>query len=266
MKTKIGINGFGRIGRLVFRAGLDNPDDVEVRRHQRSLHEPLTTCAYMLQATTAVHGQFTGEVSYTEDGMLVVNGKRIPRLTALRWTPPTFPGASCGADYVVESTGRLLHHREGFCRSHRSRRQEGRHRLLPAKDKDTPTVRRAASTWRPVHQRHDLRLQRFLHHQLPGSHRQGSCNDNFGIVEGLMTTVHSTTATQKTVDGPSMKDWRGGRAAAGNIIPSSTGAAKAVRSGYPRAEGQADRYVHARSHPGCLRGGPDRQPGKAHHL
>jgi glyceraldehyde 3-phosphate dehydrogenase len=227
MAIKIGINGFGRIGRLVFRAAVDNPE-VEVK----GINDPfidLDYMVYMLKYDT-VHGQFKGEV-YTEGDKLVVNGKKISVYAIMN--PDEIPWGECGADYIVESTGVFTTAEKAS--AHFKGGAKKAVITAPAKDntpmfvmgvnhekytKDMNVVSNASCTTNCL-----APLAKVIH-------------DNFGIVEGLMTTVHSITATQKTVDGPSRKDWRGGRAAAHNIIPSSTGAAKAVGKVIPELNGK----------------------------
>ena len=224
-KIKIGINGFGRIGRLVFRAAQER-DNVEVVAINDLI--PVEYMAYMLKYDT-VHGHFKGTVE-VRDGKLVVNGKKI-RVRAEK-APANLKWNEAGAEYVVESTGLFL--TKELAEKHL---QAGAKRVVmsaPSKD-DTPMfvmgVNNMTYAGQPI---------------VSNASCTTNClaplakvvNDNFGIVEGLMTTVHATTATQKTVDGPSMKDWRGGRAAGGNIIPSSTGAAKAVGKVIPTLKGK----------------------------
>ncbi len=224
-KIKIGINGFGRIGRLVFRATTER-DNVQVVAINDLLD--VDYMAYMLRYDS-VHGKFQGEVS-VEDGMLVVNGNKI-RVTAEK-DPANLKWDEVGADYVVESTGLFL--TKELAEAHL---KAGAKRVVmsaPSKD-DTPMfvmgvnnkeyagqtiVSNASCTTNCL-----APLAKVIH-------------ENFGIVEGLMTTVHAATATQKTVDGPSKKDWRGGRSILGNIIPSSTGAAKAVGKVIPSLQGK----------------------------
>ena len=224
-KIKIGINGFGRIGRLVFRATTER-DNVQVVAINDLLD--VDYMAYMLRYDS-VHGKFQGEVS-VEDGMLVVNGNKI-RVTAEK-DPANLKWNEVGADYVVESTGLFL--TKELAEAHL---KAGAKRVVmsaPSKD-DTPMfvmggnnkeyagqtiVSNASCTTNCL-----APLAKVIH-------------ENFGIVEGLMTTVHAATATQKTVDGPSKKDWRGGRSILGNIIPSSTGAAKAVGKVIPSLQGK----------------------------
>ena len=229
MAIKVGINGFGRIGRLVFRAAVSQPEKFEVV----GINDPFIDLDYMVYMVKydTIHGKFDGCVK-AEDGKLVVNGKAISvyaekNQADIKWS-------ECGADYVVESTG-------VFCTTEKASAhlQGGAKKVVisaPAKDKDTPTFVCGVN------------LDKYSKDMKVVSN--ASCttnclaplakviNDKFGIVEGLMTTVHSTTATQKTVDGPSAKDWRGGRAAAGNIIPSSTGAAKACALVIPELKGK----------------------------
>lgn len=224
-KIKIGINGFGRIGRLAFRASVSNPN-VEVVGINDLLD--VNYIAYMLKYDS-VHGKFNGTVD-VKDGHLVVNGNTI-RISAEK-DPANLKWNEVGAEYVIESTGLFLSKdkAEGHIKA-------GAKRVVmsaPSKD-DTPMfvmgvnnktykgeaiVSNASCTTNCL-----APITKVL-------------NDNFGIIEGLMTTVHATTATQKTVDAPSAKDWRGGRAAAGNIIPSSTGAAKAVGVVIPAMKGK----------------------------
>ena len=225
-KIKIGINGFGRIGRLVFRAACNNADSVEVVGINDLV--PVDYMAYMLKYDS-VHGHFDGTVEVKDD-KLVVNGRAI-RVTAekdpaqLRWN-------EVGAEYVVESTGLFLTKEKA--EAHIAAGAKYVVMSAPSKD-DTPMFVCGVNP------------DTYAGQQIVSN---ASCttnclaplakviNDNFGLVEGLMTTVHATTATQKTVDGPSMKDWRGGRAAGGNIIPSSTGAAKAVGKVIPALNGK----------------------------
>ncbi|MFN9238114.1 MAG: type I glyceraldehyde-3-phosphate dehydrogenase, partial [Planctomyces sp.] len=214
---KIGINGFGRIGRMVFRAAIQNfSNDVEIVGIN-DLLEP-SYLAYMLKFDS-VHGRFKGDVS-TEGNNLVVNGRTI-RLSAVK-DPSTLQWDAVGADVVVESTGLFLD--KASAEAHLKAGAKKVIMSAPSKD-DTPM---------------------FVYGVNHGSYAgqtiisNASCttnclaplakvvNDTFGIKRGLMTTVHAATATQKTVDGPSAKDWRGGRGILENIIPSSTGAAKAV--------------------------------------
>ncbi|MFN9720611.1 MAG: type I glyceraldehyde-3-phosphate dehydrogenase [Planctomycetota bacterium] len=214
---KLGINGFGRIGRMVFRAAIQNfSKDIEIVGIN-DLLEP-DYLAYMLKFDS-VHGRFKGDVS-TEGNHLVVNGKKI-RLTAVK-DPTTLQWGDVGAQIVVESTGLFLD--EATAKAHLTAGASKVIMSAPSKD-DTPMfvygvnhtsyagqaiISNASCTTNCL-----APLAKVVH-------------DNFGIKRGLMTTVHAATATQKTVDGPSAKDWRGGRGILENIIPSSTGAAKAV--------------------------------------
>jgi glyceraldehyde 3-phosphate dehydrogenase len=222
---RIGINGFGRIGRLFFRRAIASAD-VEVVGINDLLD--VDYIAYMLRYDST-HGRFNGEVEVV-DGRLVVNGQSI-RISAER-DPAALAWSDVGVDTVLESTGLFL--TEASARAHLT---AGAHRVVmsaPSKD-ETPMF-----------------VMGVNHHAYAGQAivSNASCttnclapmakvlHDNFGIREGLMTTVHATTATQKTVDGPSAKDWRGGRGAAQNIIPSSTGAAKAVGRVIPALAGR----------------------------
>lgn len=229
MSIKVGINGFGRIGRLVFRAAVAQPEAFEIV----GINDPFIDVDYMVYMTKydTMHGHFDGEVK-AENGKLVVNGKAISVFAEK--DPSQIPWGKIGVEYVVESTG-------VFCTTEKASAHiaAGAKKVVisaPAKDKETPTfvcgvnldtynkgmkvVSNASCTTNCL-----APLVKVI-------------NDKFGINEGLMTTVHSTTATQKTVDGPSMKDWRGGRAASGNIIPSSTGAAKACALVIPAVKGK----------------------------
>ncbi len=213
---KVGINGFGRIGRFVFRAAQER-NDIQIVGINDLLD--VEYMAYMLKYDT-MHGQFKGTIE-VKDGNLVVNGNVI-RVTAER-NPADLKWDAIGAEYVVESTGLFLE--KSKAQGHIDAGAKYVVMSAPSKDdtpmfvcgvnedkyvKGTQFVSNASCTTNCL-----APIAKVLH-------------DKFGIVDGLMTTVHATTATQKTVDGPSAKDWRGGRAAAGNIIPSSTGAAKAV--------------------------------------
>ncbi len=216
MTIKVGINGFGRIGRMVFRSAVENFPDIEIVAIN-DLLEP-DYLAYMLKHDS-VHGRFKGDISI-DGNTLVVNGKRI-RLTAVK-DPAELKWSEVGADVVVESTGLFL--TKETCEKHLTAGAKKVIMSAPSKD-DTPMfvygvndktyngeaiVSNASCTTNCL-----APIAKVL-------------NDSFGIKRGLMTTVHAATATQKTVDGPSNKDWRGGRGILENIIPSSTGAAKAV--------------------------------------
>ena len=229
MAVKIGINGFGRIGRLVFRAAVAQPEKYEIV----GINDPFVDLDYMVYMTKydSIHGHFNGEVK-AENGKLVVNGREVAVYGCMN--PEEIPWSECGAEYIVESTGVFTTTEKASAHL-----KGGAKKVVisaPAKDKDTPTfvmgvneevytpdmtvVSNASCTTNCL-----APLAKVIH-------------DTFGIEEGLMTTVHSTTATQKTVDGPSRKDWRGGRAASGNIIPSSTGAAKACTLVIPSLKGK----------------------------
>ncbi|MGE4052915.1 MAG: type I glyceraldehyde-3-phosphate dehydrogenase [Piscinibacter sp.] len=216
MTIKIGINGFGRIGRMVFRAAIQNFKDVEVVAIN-DLLEP-DYLAYMLKYDS-VHGRFKGDVA-VDGNTLIVNGKKI-RLTALK-DPAELKWGEVGADIVVESTGLFL--TKETCQKHLAAGAKKVIQSAPSKD-DTPMF---------VYGVNDSTYKGEA--IISNASCTTNClapvakvlNDTFGIKRGLMTTVHATTATQKTVDGPSNKDWRGGRGILENIIPSSTGAAKAV--------------------------------------
>ncbi len=226
--TKVGINGFGRIGRMVFRAA-QNRNDVEVVAINDLC--PVDYLGYMLKYDT-MHGMFNGTIeANVEKSQLIINGKAI-RVTAER-DPANLKWNEVGAEYVVESTGLFLTKEKA--QAHIAGGAKYVVMSAPSKD-DTPMFVCGVNFDKYV------KGTQFV--------SNASCttnclapiakvlNDNFGIVNGLMTTVHSTTATQKTVDGPSMKDWRGGRGASGNIIPSSTGAAKAVGKVIPELQGK----------------------------
>ena len=226
MSIKVGINGFGRIGRMVFRASVNHPEIEIVGINDLC---PADYLAYMLKYDT-MHGKCAAEIGHTENA-IIVNGKEIP-VSAER-NAADIPWGKLEAEYVVESTGMFLTKDKA-----QAPIDAGAKKVImsaPSKD-DTPMfvcgvnldaytsdmtfVSNASCTTNCL-----APIAKVLH-------------ENFGIKEGLMTTVHSVTATQKTVDGPSQKDWRGGRAACGNIIPSSTGAAKAVGVVIPELNGK----------------------------
>ena len=225
---KVGINGFGRIGRFVFRAA-QTRDDIQIVGINDLC--PVDYLAYMLKYDT-MHGQFEGTIEAdVENSKLIVNGKEI-RVTAER-NPADLKWNEVEAEYVVESTGLFLTQEKA--QAHIEAGAKYVVMSAPSKDatpmfvcgvnldkyvKGTQFVSNASCTTNCL-----APIAKVL-------------NDKWGITDGLMTTVHSTTATQKTVDGPSLKDWRGGRAAAGNIIPSSTGAAKAVGKVIPELNGK----------------------------
>ena len=224
-KIKVGINGFGRIGRLAFRAAMAK-DNVEIV----GINDLISVdyMAYMLRYDT-MHGQFKGSIE-VKDGALVVNGHSI-RVTAEK-DPANLKWNEVGAEYVVESTGLFLTKEKAEAHI-----KAGAKRVVmsaPSKD-DTPMFVMGVNNKTYAGQTIVSNASCTTNCLAPIAK---VINDKFGMVEGLMTTVHSTTATQKTVDGPSMKDWRGGRAASGNIIPSSTGAAKAVGKVIPALNGK----------------------------
>ena len=226
MSIKVGINGFGRIGRMVFRASINHPELDIVGINDLC---PADYLAYMLKYDT-MHGQFQGTVESTEN-TIIVNGHEIP-ISAER-NPADLPWGKLGAEYVIESTGLFLTQEKAA--GHLAAGAKKVVMSAPSKDAtpmfvcgvnldkyttDMNFVSNASCTTNCL-----APIAKVL-------------NDKFGITDGLMTTVHSATATQKTVDGPSLKDWRGGRAASGNIIPSSTGAAKAVGKVIPELNGK----------------------------
>ena len=226
MSIKVGINGFGRIGRMVFRASLNHPEIEIVGINDLC---PADYLAYMLKYDT-MHGKCEAEIGHTENA-IVVNGKQIP-IFAER-DPKNIPWGKLQAEYVVESTGLFLTKEKS-----QAHIEAGAKKVImsaPSKD-DTPMFVCGVNldAYTP-----DMTF-------VSNASCTTNClapiakvlNDKFGIKDGLMTTVHSVTATQKTVDGPSLKDWRGGRAATGNIIPSSTGAAKAVGKVIPALNGK----------------------------
>jgi len=227
MVVSVGINGFGRIGRIVLRNAVEH-DDINVVAINDPFIEP-KYAVYMLKYDSA-HGNFKGEVSVNEANDLVVNGKTI-KVYAER-DPANIPWGAAGAEYIVESTGvftttdKASAHLKGGAKKV----------IISAPSADAPMFVVGVNLDK---YNKDIKV-------LSNASCTTNClaplakvlNDKFGIVEGLMTTIHSYTATQKTVDGPSAKDWRGGRTAATNIIPSSTGAAKAVGKVIPELNGK----------------------------
>ena len=227
-QIKIGINGFARIGRMVFRAACTQTDKYDVVGINDLC--PVDYLAYMLKYDT-MHGKFDGTIDYClEKSQLIVNGKAI-RVTAEK-DPSQLKWDEVGAEYVVESTGLFL--TEEKAQAHIA--AGAKYVVMSAPSKDaTPMFVCGVNTDTYAGQKIVSNASCTTNCLAPIAK---VLNDKFGITDGLMTTVHSTTATQKTVDGPSMKDWRGGRAASGNIIPSSTGAAKAVGKVIPALNGK----------------------------
>ena len=225
--AKVGINGFGRIGRLFFRAALERGDVEDIV----AVNDPFIDVDYMIYMLKydSAHGRFNGKLE-DKDGKLVVNGHEVTVFNVM--DPKEIPWKDVGVEYVLESTGlfttmeKAAQHFEGGAKKV----------IISAPSADAPMFVMGVN-----HETYtkDMNI-------VSNASCTTNClaplakviNDNFGIVEGLMTTVHSITATQKTVDGPSRKDWRGGRAAATNIIPSSTGAAKAVGKVIPALAGK----------------------------
>ncbi len=226
MSVKIGINGFGRIGNLAFQAALKKKE-VEVV----AINDPFITAdymAYMVKYDT-IHGKFEGEVS-SKENTLVVNGKEIKVYNEM--DPANIPWGKDGVDYVLECSGVFTTMEKAEAHIKGGAKKV----IISAPSKDAPMFVMGVNN-----EKYDPSMN-----IVSNASCTTNClaplakviNDNFGIVDGLMTTVHSTTATQKTVDGASKKDWRGGRAAAANIIPSSTGAAKAVGKVIPELNGK----------------------------
>jgi len=227
MVVQVGINGFGRIGRIVLRNAVEH-DDINVV----AINDPFIEAkyaVYMLKYDSA-HGNFKGEVSLNEANDLVVNGKTI-KIYAER-DPANIPWAAAGAEYIVESTGVFTTTEKASAHLKGGAKKV----IISAPSADAPMFVCGVNLDKYSK---DIKV-------LSNASCTTNClaplakvlNDKFGIVEGLMTTIHSYTATQKTVDGPSAKDWRGGRTAATNIIPSSTGAAKAVGKVIPELNGK----------------------------
>lgn len=226
MSVKIGINGFGRIGNLAFQAALKKKE-VEVV----AINDPFITAdymAYMVKYDT-IHGKFEGEVS-SKENTLVVNGKEIKVYNEM--DPANIPWGKDGVDYVLECSGVFTTMEKAEAHIKGGAKKV----IISAPSKDAPMFVMGVNN-----EKYDPSMN-----IVSNASCTTNClaplakviNDNFGIVDGLMTTVHSTTATQKTVDGASKKDWRGGRAASANIIPSSTGAAKAVGKVIPELNGK----------------------------
>ena len=226
MSVKIGINGFGRIGNLTFQAALEK-EEVEVV----AINDPFLTAdymAYMVKYDT-VHGKFKGEVSSTEN-TLIVNGKEVKVFNEME--PKNIPWGELGVEYVLECSGAFTTIEKANAHIEAGAKKV----IISAPSKDAPMFVMGVNN-----DKYDPSMN-----IISNASCTTNClaplakviNDNFGIKDGLMTTVHSTTATQKTVDGASKKDWRGGRAAAANIIPSSTGAAKAVAKVIPELNGK----------------------------
>ena len=227
MSVKIGINGFGRIGNLAFQAALKK-EEVEVV----AINDPFISAdymAYMVKYDTA-HGRFDGEVSSKDEHTLVVNGKEIKVYNEM--DPANIPWGKDGVDYVLECSGVFTTMEKAEAHLKGGAKKV----IISAPSKDAPMFVMGVNN-----ETYDPSMN-----IVSNASCTTNClaplakviNDNFGIVDGLMTTVHSTTATQKTVDGASKKDWRGGRAASANIIPSSTGAAKAVGKVIPELNGR----------------------------
>jgi len=224
-KIRVGINGFGRIGRLVFRAGLNNSNIEFV-----GINDMITPdyMEYMLKYDT-IHGSFKGEVSHTESS-IIVNGQSIPVFSEK--DPSKLPWGELKTDFVVESTGLFTTLEKANAHIVAGAKKV----VISAPSADAPMFVMGVN-----HKTYKAEMT-----IVSNASCTTNClaplakviNDNFGIESGLMTTVHSTTATQRTVDGPSAKDWRGGRSASGNIIPSSTGAAKAVGKVIPELSGK----------------------------
>jgi glyceraldehyde 3-phosphate dehydrogenase len=227
MVVKVGINGFGRIGRLVFRASLEKPNDVQVV----AINDPFIDLEYMVYLVKfdSTHGKFKGEVSHA-NGKLIVNGKEINVFNAKN--PEEIKWGSCSADYVVESTGVFT--TTDKCQAHIN--AGAKKVIISAPSADAPMFVCGVNL-----DKYDPSMK-----IISNASCTTNClaplakviNDKFGIAEGLMTTVHAVTATQKTVDGPSGKDWRAGRGANQNIIPAATGAAKAVGKVIPELNGK----------------------------
>lgn len=228
-KLKVAINGFGRIGRLVLRAGINNPNIEFVGINDLV---PPDNLAYLLKYDST-HGKLTGKVEAREDGM-VIDGHFIPCVSVRN--PAELPWGKLGVDYVVESTGLFT----DYAGAENHLKAGAKRVVISAPTKDPEKVK--TMVMGVNHQSYDPAKDLIV--------SNASCttnclapiakviNDNFGLAEGLMTTVHAMTATQPTVDGPSKKDWRGGRGAAQNIIPSATGAAKAVALVLPELKGK----------------------------
>ena len=226
MSIQIGINGFGRIGRMVLRASLDHPEIKVVGINDLC---PADYLAYMLKYDT-MHGKFRAEVGST-DSAIIVNGQELPVFAERN--PADLPWGKIGAEYIVESTGLFLTKEKA--QGHLAAGAKKVVMSAPSKD-DTPMFVVGVNLDKYTSDMNFVSNASCTTNCLAPIAKV--LNDNFGIKDGLMTTVHSVTATQKTVDGPSVKDWRGGRAATGNIIPSSTGAAKAVGKVIPALSGK----------------------------
>ena len=224
--VKVGINGFGRIGRLVLRASLTR-DDIQVV----AINDPAISVDYMvyMMKYDSAQGRFQGEVC-EKDGKLVVNGNEITVYALM--DPAEIPWRDTGAEYIVESTGLFTTTEKASAHFKGGAKKV----VISAPSNDAPMFVMGVNNDKYTKDMNVISNASCTTNCLAPLTKV--INDNFGVVEGLMTTVHSTTATQKTVDGPSKKDWRGGRAASANIIPSSTGAAKAVGKVIPELNGK----------------------------